>query len=161
MTILATIDDHLAYADGLAKAAVPLGFFVAFCVQNRLCSDALLQAHPSLAQRVRYREGRVSEFFVAACGGQLSAKDLTPQGEVFVAHYLPLFQADMVRVFGEDIYAVKDNWENYQRIAQVMTEQLLGPKSAGLSLKMGRPSLGRGSPGRWLAGLRDLFSGKR
>lgn len=134
--IVDDIDRHLPAAGSLEKASVPLGMFLAWCVnlgltRDSLGHDALGKQAQDLIVRLKYREITGSELLVAGCAGQLHSRDLTSEGQQFVEgfynEYMPLF----TKVFGADVYAVKDDWTHYDKIAKPLTQRLLGSAAAG------------------------------
>ncbi|MBL6813885.1 MAG: hypothetical protein ISQ65_01535 [Pseudomonadales bacterium] len=125
MTVLASVDDYLPDAGSLDRALLPLGFVLAFCAQHGLLSQTFLQHRGEQLSSVRLQEGPVTALF-AVHGGTLYASDFSPRGVQFLQNYLPRLPQDFAELFGEDCYGIKDDWSNYQRLANVMIRQLLG-----------------------------------
>ncbi len=123
------IDAHLPAAGSIEKAAVPLGMFLAWCVNMRLTSAASAETE-ALVLRLRYREITGSELLIAGYSGRLDRADFNSAGLNFVdkrySGYLSLF-AD---VFDGVVYEVKDDWPHYDRLAKPLTQLLLGPLPA-------------------------------
>lgn len=90
-----------------------------------------MSEHADIASRMRLQEGRVSELF-ARHGGTLRRQDLTPSGQAFIHKYLPFYMQDFVQTFADEGYAVKDSWDNYQRLAKVLIRRLRGAPNPGL-----------------------------
>jgi hypothetical protein len=131
---VAVIDDvgrHLPEAGSFDRAAVPLGMFVAWLAQHQLLSEALSECAGSLITRVRFREITGSELLVSGCGGALEAAHLSAEGLAFTEHYYGRFLDDFRDVFGDDVYAVDDDWAHYDRLAPRITEALMGFRGHG------------------------------
>ncbi len=117
-----SLDNHLSAAGGIDRAAVPLGFYVAWLANLKLLSEAFEDANQTLVMRVRYRDVKGSELLTAGCGGELAGDMLSPAGQAFSERYLPdRYLADFRSVFGDDVYAVSDSWQQYDRIAPLIT----------------------------------------
>lgn len=128
-----TIDElanHLEAAGSIDRASAPLGMYVAWCANLNLFSREFERAHEQLVLRVRYREITGSELLVAGCGGRLTVDMLTDAGRQFTASYYPGYLDDFRRVFGPDIYAVKDDWAHYDRLAPLLTRSYMHPEAA-------------------------------
>ena len=125
MTVLASVDDYLPDAGALDRALLPLGFVLAFCAQHGLLSQTFLQDRGEQLSSVRLQEGPVTALF-AVHGGILYVSDFSPSGLQFLQNYLPRLREDFADIFGKDCYGIKDDWSNYQRLANVMIRHLLG-----------------------------------
>ena len=64
------LDRHIAEAGSIEKAAVPLGMYLAWCVNLQLVGECLHVESERALLRVRYREMRGSDLLVSACGGK-------------------------------------------------------------------------------------------
>ena len=120
-----TLQRHLSAGADLAQAAVPMGFFLSWSVNLRLFAEAQHLEHESLLLRIRFREAHGSELLVA-CGGDLSASMFTAEGVRFVENYYSRYLDDFERCFATDLYAVEESWDNYERIADVLTRAYMG-----------------------------------
>ena len=72
-----------------------------------------------------------SELLVAA-GGDLTQEMFSARGNEFVERYYPEYLEDYKRVFevtDESLCTVKETWDNYAKIAAVITPRLLGRRS--------------------------------
>ena len=125
------IAQHLPKAESVDRAAVPLGMFVAWCVNMNLVSELLLQTAERLVLRVRYREITGSELLVAGLGGRLESKWLNPAGNAFCREHYSGYLDDYSQEFGPDIYGVRDDWDHYDQIAPLLTARLYGPAQRG------------------------------
>jgi hypothetical protein len=117
---------HLEQARSVDRAVVPLGMYLAWCANLQLLSDALGERAATLVMRVRYREITGSELAVAGCAGRLAADHLNAEGRAFTEHYYPRYLDEFRAVFGPDPYAVRDDWDHYDRIAPLLTRALMG-----------------------------------
>lgn len=124
-TVLASVDDYLQGAGSLDKALLPLGFLLVFCAQHQLLSSQFRQHREQQLSSVRFQQGPVTAL-LASHGGALYTTDFSPRGEAFMRQYLPQLPADFADTFGVDCYAIEDNWENYQLLANLLVRQLLG-----------------------------------
>jgi len=124
-----SIDNHLADAGSIDRAALPLGMYVAWCANLGLLSQTFADQHHALVMRVRYREVKGSELLVAGCGGELGPEHLNPAGRAFTEDYYPRYLQDFRSTFSGDIYQLEDNWHHYDEIAAVITRAYMGPAS--------------------------------
>lgn len=123
--VLDDVGAHLPGAGSLERAAVPLGMYVAFLAHHGLLSDALQQQAGSLVTRVRFREITGSELLIAGCGGELRDDHLSAEGRAFSRVFLGDLLDVLRDTFGADIYAVADDWDQYDRLAPRLAAALL------------------------------------
>ncbi len=71
------------------------------------------------------QDAKGSELLMSV-GGVLDAGLFTDRGQRFTESYYPRYMEDYRSTFGEDLYAVEDSWGNYDKIARVLTKELLG-----------------------------------
>ena len=103
-------------------AALP-GLFVAWCVNMGLIDPALAEREARAVLRLKYREITGGEFLVAACGGRLDDKALTPAGLAFArAHYEDFERAASERLDGP----LEDGWRHYDCLAPWLMERYMG-----------------------------------
>lgn len=121
-----SLDRHIAAAGDIAHASVPMGMLLAWCVNMQLLDASTLAEHERLVLRLRFEEASGSELLVA-CGGALHSDLFNPEGQRFMAGFYPRYMDVFRAVFGDDIYAVRDNWDNYQKLAKVLTAEYMGP----------------------------------
>ena len=119
------VSRHLGEARTYDRAAVPLGIYVAWCANLQLLAPALAEQAAELVLRVRFREITGAELLIVGCAGVLADEHLNDEGQRFTAAYLPNYHDDFLAVFGDDPYAVKDDWANYDRIAPLLTRRLM------------------------------------
>ena len=101
--------------------------YLAWCVNLGLVSESVLLEQERLVLRVRMQDALGSELLVAL-GGELKGEHLNERGRHFTSSYYADFLNDFRTTFEGKSYDVKDSWDNYQKIATVLTAKLLGPK---------------------------------
>lgn len=119
------VDRHLVQAGSIGRAVVPMGMYMAWCANLQLVSQRLTDEAERLLLRVRYREATGSELLISACAGGLDGVWLNDEGRHFTDGYYECYLEDFASVFGDDVYAVKDDWVNYDRIAAVLTRRYM------------------------------------
>ena len=121
------VQSHLAAAGGsMDKAAVPLGMYLALCVNVGLTGAELDESSQTAVLRVRYREITGAELLISGCAGVLDARWFNEQGRDFCERYYASFLDDFRAVFGDDLYEVRDDWDHYDQLAPLLTERLYG-----------------------------------
>ena len=123
------INRHLDSAGEFDRAALIPGMYLAWCVRLGLLDRRFAEQQAQAILRLHYNDGSCIEMLVTACGGTLKYAHLNDRGVAFTRDYYPQFLKDWRAVFGEDIYGVKDSWENYGKIAAVLTKALHGKGS--------------------------------
>jgi len=124
------LDNHMPVAGAIERAAVPMGFYLTWCASMQLTSALLAERAGSLLMRARFREARPTELVIAAAGGTLERALFNASGIAFTERYYGQYLADFATVFGPDIYAVRDDWDNYDRIARVLARRYFKPTPA-------------------------------
>ena len=125
------LDRHIAEAGSIEKAAVPLGMYLAWCVNLQLVGERLHVESERALLQVRYREMRGSDLLVSACGGTFRSEDLNEAGRTFTDRYYASYLDDFRAVFGDAPYEVKDDWPHYDKIAPVLTERYMNRRQGG------------------------------
>jgi len=114
-------------------AATHIGMFLAWAVQQGLLSEHHERHSAAVLARLRRREITGRQFFEAACKDRFTEKDLNEEGNEFAQHYYvdaagrrgPYF-ADYKKVLVARLpsfWHVADTWENYEKIAAVVTQR--------------------------------------
>jgi hypothetical protein len=123
---LAKLDDVSWYtADGESEehAATHIGMFVSWLIHNHLWGSF----RSSAASPVRERSMSGRTFFLKHCDGKLMSEMLTDEGAAFSqAYYLKSYLKDFQQVLVKDPKSddsVDDTWENYDRLAIVLSER--------------------------------------
>jgi len=143
-----SLDNHLASAGSIDRAAVPLGMYVGWCANLGLMSPEFDAAHHELVVRLRYREVKGSELLVAGCGGVLQSECLSPAGQAFTERYYDQYLDDFRATFAGDVYDIEDSWASYEQIAAVLTRAYMAPKRSRFSRRSSDPTV-EGSTKRW------------
>jgi len=130
------LDRHMAAAGNIARAAVPLGMYLAWCANLQLISGRFQQEHEGALLRLRYRELSPAEFFTATTSGALDFQQLSPSGAAFSRAYYHRYMDDFRTTFAGDPYSVRDDWPHYDQIAAVLTRHFMAWKDGGRVKKL-------------------------
>ena len=125
LVIYDSIDEHLKLAGEFDKAAIPMGMYLAWALNLGLLRQELVRDHQQLMTRVRMQDAKGSELLMAL-GGNLDETLFSERGNRFAGNYYPRYMIDYASVFGRDPYLVEDTWPNYDKIAKLLTKELLG-----------------------------------
>ena len=125
LVIYDSIDEHLKLAGEFDKAAIPMGMYLAWALNLGLLRQELVREHQQLMTRVRMQDAKGSELLMAL-GGNLDETLFSERGNRFAGNYYPRYMIDYASVFGRDPYLVEDTWSNYDKIAVLLTKELLG-----------------------------------
>ncbi len=142
------IDDikaHLDVAGDFEKAALIPGMYLAWCARLSLLDRDFAEQQAQSILRLHYNDGSCIEMLVTGCAGTLKYAHLNKQGAAFTRDYYANYLGDWQALFGDDIYAVEDSWENYAKIAAVLTKALRsnGGRAKSARLKLTRPKTWR------------------
>lgn len=113
------------------NAATHIGMFVAWTINNDLWGQFDDFDWSTPAQQVRNREISGRTFLLELCDGKLFTEMLTEDGAAFADWYYDQYLEDCQRVLSKDLesdYLVEDTWENYERIAAVITGRYRNPR---------------------------------
>ena len=112
-------------------AATHIGMFLAWAGLHRLLNDFHEQHSAELVARLRARQITGRQFFEAACKDQFAEKDLNVEGNAFAEHYYRDASGERGAYFADykktlaaklpSFWHVADSWENYEKIAPVIT----------------------------------------
>ncbi len=113
-----------------------IGMFLAWAIMNGLEGDLLRVHSASALKAVRNRLFTGRQFLLEECDEKLTGDVLSQEGNAFAAtYYAPKespYLADYERVLGADVpslYHVADTWENYDKIAPVISRTFMRWKS--------------------------------
>lgn len=114
-------------------AATHIGMFLAWTIQTSLLNDRHLQLSSALVGQVRNRQITGRQFFDAACQEKFAEKDLNVEGNNFAEYYYRntagergLYFEDYKKTLAKGLpsfWHVADTWENYDRLAPVLTRR--------------------------------------
>ena len=133
LVIYDSIDEHFKLAGEFDKAAIPMGMYLAWALNLGLLRQELVREHQQLMTRVRMQDAKGSELLMAL-GGNLDETLFSDRGNRFAGNYYPRYMIDYASVFGLDPYLVEDTWSNYDKIAKLLTKELLGDIPLSTSL---------------------------
>lgn len=133
LVIYDSIDEHLKLAGEFDKAAIPMGMFLAWALNLGLLRQELVRDHQQLITRVRMQDAKGSELLMAL-GGNLDETLFSERGNRFADGYYARYMTDYASVFDLDPYLVEDTWVNYDKIAQLLTRELLGDIPLSISV---------------------------
>jgi hypothetical protein len=147
MKIYDDIDRHMDAAGGIERAAVPLGFFMAWVVNLQLASTDFTRRAGDDLVRVRMRDLTPGAFFIKRCHGRITSAELNERGAQFVeSYYADKYLTDFAEAFklpSADkgaIYGVQDDWQHYDLLAPILTRRFFAagrnppPKPRGRGL---------------------------
>ena len=125
LVIYDSIDAHLKLAGEFDKAAIPMGMYLAWALNLGLLRPELVQKHQQLVTRVRMQDAKGSELLITL-GGDLNETLFSERGNRFAGSYYPRYMNDFTSVFDREPYSVEETWANYDKIARLLTKELLG-----------------------------------
>ncbi len=122
----AVIDDigrRVAEAGSIERAAAVPGLFLAWCVNLGLITEAVARDEARAVVRLKVREIGGGEFLVAACGGVLDDRVLSPVGMDFARRHYGAFKDHVRDVL---LAPIEDKWTHYDRVAPWLTARYMG-----------------------------------
>jgi hypothetical protein len=115
-----------------------IGMFLAWAINNHVEGEIHHEDEDGLValEAVRRREMTGRDFLFQACDEKFSDQDLNEEGNAFAAEYFApersLYILDYEKVLGRglsSLYHVADTWENYDKIAPVISRRFMRWKS--------------------------------
>lgn len=119
--------------DGFPKDAKPedggthIGMFLTWVIQDDLIGKLYLEKSKESINKVKRREMTGRDFLVKECDGRFYNEILNNEGNEFVKYYYDddkkeNYFDDYTKVFDEydNIYEVKNSWENYDKIKPII-----------------------------------------
>lgn len=119
-----------------------MGMLLAWCANMHLLSADFQQEHDRMILRLRMREIGGSDLLIAS-GGDLTEAMFNDQGRAFLDGYYDKYFDDVRSVLG-DLHSFEDNWDNYSKLAQLITARYMAKSKPGLFAKFKLP--------RWITG---------
>lgn len=114
-------------------AATHIGMFLAWAALHGMLNDFHQQTSPALVAQLRARQITGRQFFAAACKEQFAEKDLNVEGNEFAEFYYRDNSGERGAYFEDykkvltaklpSFWHVADTWENYDKIAPVITKR--------------------------------------
>ena len=125
---MAKLDDVSWYTDSGESeqdAATHIGMFVSWLINHQLWGSFPGIDWSSTVSLVRNRSMSGRTFILEHCDGKLMSEMLTEEGAAFSeAYYLKSYLKDFQRVLARDgDNLVDDTWDNYDRLAKVISEK--------------------------------------
>jgi hypothetical protein len=107
-----------------------IGMFLAWAIINGLEGDEHLADCPASLAAVRARQMTGREFLLRECDQKFCDLDLNDEGNAFAKHYYTSpewrYLRDYDRVFADGLLSichVDDTWDNYDRMAAVISQR--------------------------------------
>jgi hypothetical protein len=107
-----------------------IGMFLAWTIMNGLEGEEHQEDCPESIAAVRARRMTGRQFLFKECDGKFGEGDLNEEGNAFAKYYYSSkdrpYLTDYARVLSSDLpdaYYVEDTWENYDKIASVISER--------------------------------------
>lgn len=107
-----------------------IGMFLAWVIVNGMEGDELREYSSESLEAVRARRMTGREFLFKECDGKLCEWDLNEECNAFARYYYSapecIYLKDYAETLAADlpsVYHVQDTWENYEKIAAVITER--------------------------------------
>jgi hypothetical protein len=124
------------YPDNLPpeNGGTHIGMFLAWAINNGLVGLLHLQNSGISLEKVRKKQMTGREFLLEECDEKFWDEDLNEEGNAFAkSYYEPyVYFSDYEKTFDKypTLYHVEDTWENYEKIAQVITSRYRKWKSS-------------------------------
>jgi hypothetical protein len=127
--------DYSTEDESLPKghAATHIGMFLAWAALHGLINDFHEQHSADLLARLGARQITGKQFFEAVCKEQFGEKDLNVEGNTFAESYYRNTDGERGEYFSDykktlaaglpSFWHVADTWENYDRLAPVITKR--------------------------------------
>ena len=114
----------------LENSGTHIGMFLAWVIMNGFEGVELKEDNPDAIPAVRARKMTGREFLFRNCDSKLSDVDLNEEANAFAKYYYssPEFRYldDYHQTLAENLpsnYHVDDSWENFDRVAKVITQR--------------------------------------
>jgi hypothetical protein len=113
------------------NGATHIGMFLAWAVLNGLEGDLLREHCSGALDAVRQRTMTGRQFLLDECDEKLTDGDLNQEGNAFAAVYCDKdsgYLSDYARVLAvgvPSLYHVADTWDNYDRIAPLISKAFM------------------------------------
>jgi hypothetical protein len=118
------------YPEGLPpeNGGTHIGMFLAWAIMNGLEGQFHRDESPASLAAVRAGQMSGRQFLFKECDGKFWEEDLSDEGNAFAKYYYESnrYFEDYEAALAEDLpsmYHVQDNWQNYDKIAPVVTQR--------------------------------------
>jgi hypothetical protein len=125
------------------NAATHIGMFLAWCMENNLVSEELIEQSAEAIERVKKHELTGAEFLIEECDEKFWSSDLSDEGNAFAGDYYEdgtefskkfhSYMEDYCDAFNQkaekegfeypSVYHVENNWENYAIVKKFLDRQ--------------------------------------
>jgi hypothetical protein len=107
-----------------------IGIFLAWAINNNLEGEFHKEESPSSLAAVRNREITGREYLETECDEKFWEEDLSEEGNAFAKHYYEsnTYYSDYESALAvglPTLYHVKNSWENYDKIAPIISSRYL------------------------------------
>lgn len=120
------------------NGATHIGMFLTWIINNDLLGEFHIDSTESMEYiiKIKNRELTGRDFLIDFCDGKLWDSDLNDTGRQFAKDYYPDYLFDYTDTLCdiENIYAVKDSWENYNEIEKILDERFCQWKERDVSI---------------------------
>ena len=123
------------YPEGLPpeNGGTHIGMFLAWAIMNGLEGEFHRQESPASVAAVRARQMTGRQFLFKECDEKFWDEDLSDEGNAFAKYYYDGTEGNASRYFEDyeaalvgdlpTLYHVEDNWQNYDKIAAVISRR--------------------------------------
>lgn len=125
------------YPDDLPEenGGTHIGFFLAWAIHNDLVGDFHLEESEESVKKVKSREITGREFLFKECDEKLWEEDLSDEGNSFASDYYvnDTYFSDYISVVPDELssmYYLEDSWDNYDRVAEKISNSYLKWKNS-------------------------------
>lgn len=117
----------------IEAGATHTGMFVAWALLSGLAGNIHVIDFPDSIPKLRSRSLTPGRFFLEECDGKFTDEDLNDEGNAFTLYYfddfkkcqyLKDYEANLGRGL-EDLYHVKDTWENFDLLRPVLDRRFI------------------------------------
>lgn len=125
------------YPEGLPdeNGGTHIGMFLAWAILNGQAGALLKEHSPQYLDALRARRITGREVLFEACDGKFWSDDLSEEGNAFAqVYYAVKYLDDYSATLGDShptLYHIENSWENYDRIAPVITRRFELWKKSG------------------------------
>ncbi|WP_272538477.1 DUF7832 domain-containing protein [Providencia sp. PROV197] len=127
------------YPEGLPteNGGTHIGFYLTWIIQNNLVGEFHLEESEDEVELVKARKMDGREFLISMCDEKFISEDLNDEGNAFTEFYYGAEEGgyfdDYERVLQSDLpstYHVENSWENYDKIAVIISDAFAKWKKA-------------------------------
>ncbi|MEK7949180.1 DUF7832 domain-containing protein [Luteolibacter soli] len=118
--------------------ATHTGMFVAWCLLNGLGGELHTEEFPDTLEKLRERKLTPGGFLIEACDGKFTDEDLGSEGNAFTEAYFDFSTGEYLADYegclgapGGSLYAVPDTWDNFDKLAPVISNRFESWKKHG------------------------------